>query len=195
MEASSSDSVTPEKLYEIQQANIKETDQISFKLLGLVPLVNGVALLAAVLGSSTISRPSAPAIVALSLFGAFVTLGLFWWELRNIQSCLRYIEIAEILEAGVLARARVPDRLRRRPPAPGGLGKRRGEKLIYSAVVVSWLVLPITLLERKALPDFGWVLYGILVLGGVYGTIRSILARVDTPPKQRTEPYNDNVLV
>ena len=52
MEASSSDSVTLEKLYEIQQASIKETDQISFKLLGLVPLVNGVALLTAILGSS-----------------------------------------------------------------------------------------------------------------------------------------------
>jgi hypothetical protein len=89
--------VTPMRIYEVLQTSIKETDEISFKLLGLVPLANGAALLTAVLG---IDSSRVPAIIVLSLFAAVVTLGLFWWELRNIRYCLWYIALAEYFEEG-----------------------------------------------------------------------------------------------
>jgi hypothetical protein len=179
-----SDSVTPAKMYEVLQASIKETDEISFKLLGLVPLVNGAALLTAVLG---IGSSQAQAIVVLSLFGAVVTLGLFWWELRNIRYCLWYIALAEPFEAAVLAQVGVRDELRKRPSAPGGIGKRRAEKLIYSTVIFSWLVLPVMLLDSKALPDPVWLIYGLLVLGILAWTVLAIVTEVEPLPK-KTRP-------
>jgi hypothetical protein len=166
-------------LYEALQAGIKETDEISFKLLGLVPLVNGTALLAAVLG---LSSSQSPAIVVLSLFGALVTLGLFWWELRNIGLCLWYISLAEHFEGAILGQVGVPDELRERPSAPGNVGKRRAEKLIYSTVILSWLLLPVMLLCPQALPRMAWVAYGVLAVGIVFWTVRALRAEVEPVP-------------
>ena len=186
MEAPKSDSVTPAKMYEVLQAGIKETDEICFKLLGLVPLVNGAALLTAVLG---IGSSRAPAIFVLSLFGAVVTLGLFWWELRNIRYCLWYIALAESFEGAVLVQVGVPEEVRKRPTAPGGVGKRKAEKLIYSTVVFSWLALPVMLLVPNALPCVAWVVYGVLALGVVAWTVRAIVTEVEPlPKKSRSEP-------
>jgi hypothetical protein len=98
VEAPKPDRVTSTRMYDVLQAAIKDTDEISFKLLGRVPLVNGGALLTAVLGIRTSEAP-APGIIVLALFGALVTLGLFWWELRNIRYCLWYIALAEHFEA------------------------------------------------------------------------------------------------
>ena len=180
MEAAKSDSVTPARMYDVLQASIKETDEISFKLLGLVPLVNGAALLTAVLG---IGSSQTLAIIVLSLFGAVVTLGLFWWELRNIGYCLWFIALAESFEATVLAQVGVAEEVRKRPAAPGNVGKRNAEKLIYSTVVVSWLALPVTLLDLKALPDLARLAYGVAVAGVIAWTIGAILAEVDPLPK------------
>lgn len=181
MEAPKSDSVTPAKMYEVLQASIKETDEISFKLLGLVPLVNGAALLTAVLG---IGSSRAPAIVVLSLFGAVVTLGLFWWELRNIRYCLWYIKLAESFEAAVLGQVGVPEEVRKRPTAPGGVGKRKAEKLIYSTVVFSCLALPVMLLDRSALPYIAWLVYAVLAITVIAWTVGAILAEVEPLPKK-----------
>jgi hypothetical protein len=58
-------------MYDVLQAGIKDSDEISFKL-GLVPLVNGAALLTAVLRISSSEAPAPLAIMVLSLFGAVV---------------------------------------------------------------------------------------------------------------------------
>jgi hypothetical protein len=181
MEAAKSDSLTPAKMYEVLQAGIKETDQISFKLLGLVPLVNGAALLTAVLG---IGSSRAPAILVLSLFGAIVTLGLFWWELRNIRYCLWYIKLTESFETAVLAQGGVPEELRKRPTAPGGVGKRKAEKLIYSTVIFSWLTLPVMLLHLSALPYIAWLIYAVLAVAVIAWTMRAIRAEVELLPEK-----------
>ncbi len=183
MNATKSDSVTPAKMYDVLQQSIKGTDEMSFKLLGLVPLVNGAALLTAVLG---IGSSRAPAVVVLSLFGAVVTLGLFWWELRNIRSCLWYIALAESFERAILVQVEVPEEVRKRPAAPGGVGKRKAEKLIYSTVVFSWLALPAMLLDPKALPFAGWVGYGVLALGVAAWTVCAIVTEVDPLPKRKS---------
>lgn len=186
MESKKSDSITPAKLYEVLQAGIKETDEISFKLLGLVPLVNGTALVAAVLG---LSSAHAAAIVVLSLFGALVTLGFFWWELRNIGLCLWYIELAEHFEKAILYQINVPLDLRKRPSAPGNVGKRRAEKLIYSTVILSWLLLPVALLHPhpQALPSMAWIAYGILVVVIGFWTVRALRAEVKPVPTMHSK--------
>jgi hypothetical protein len=187
LETTKSDSITPAKMYEVLQVGIKETDQISFKLLGLVPLVNGAALLTAVLG---IGSSRAPAILVLSLFGAVVTLGLFWWELRNIRYCLWYIKLTEFFEAAVLGQIGVPEELRRRPTAPGGVGKRKAEKLIYSTVIFSWLTLPVMLLDRSAPPWIAppwtvWLVYAVLAAVVIAWTVRAIRTEVELPVRTR----------
>ena len=181
MNTQTPDSVTSARMYDVLQASIKDTDETSFKLLGLVPLVNGAALLTTILG---IDSERASAIVVLSLFGAAVTLGLFWWELRNIRYCLWYIALAKFFEDALLVQAGVPEKTRKRPGAPGGVGKRRAEKLIYSTVVVSWLVLPVMLLEPNALPSVAWRAYGVLALGIAAWTVWAIAAEVEPLPKE-----------
>lgn len=69
-------------------AAIRTTDETSFKLLGLVPLVSGIA-------SGSLSflflegggLPYAIPVVLLAVLGIAVTHFLFRWEQRNIQTC------------------------------------------------------------------------------------------------------------
>jgi hypothetical protein len=117
--------------------NIRFTDDISFKLLGLVPLFSGSGILVALLRSEYFWSP---AIYAMAAFGGLITLGLFRWELRNIQNCLWLINCGKELEkaddpvkAGLFYR---------RPGSPLGIGKAEAEKLIYGVTIFTWLLLP-----------------------------------------------------
>jgi hypothetical protein len=119
--------------------NIRFTDEISFKLLGLVPLISGSAIVVILLKGETVWSP---AIYFLSLFGALVTLGLFRWELRNIRTCNYLRACASDLDG--LDRST-------ENPAPGlsglfgdklPIGKTEAEKFIYGVTVISWLALP-----------------------------------------------------
>jgi hypothetical protein len=162
-------------MYDVLQTRIKETEDISFRLLGAVPLVNGAAFLTAVVG---VSSSRAPAMIMLSLFGAVVTLGLFWWELRNIRFCLWNIALAEVFEEIVLGKVNVREKLRRRPPAPGNVGKRRAEKIVYSTIVFSWLALPIALLTPKSLRIEAWLFYGFAAVVVLWQTVRAMRTEV-----------------
>jgi len=82
------------KIYEELSTDIRATDEISFKLMGLVPLVSGTGLLALVLG---LPVERAPLLIVFALFAAAVTLGLFRWELRNLQNCRWLIRCADRL--------------------------------------------------------------------------------------------------
>lgn len=117
--------------------NIRFTDDVSFKLLGLVPLFSGSGMLVAVMRSEYFWSP---AIYAIAAFGALVTLGLFRWELRNIQTCVWLISRGATLE-------RTEDQTNagqfyQRPKAPMGVGKTEAEKLIYGVTIFIWLLLP-----------------------------------------------------
>lgn len=127
-------------------ANVRATDEISFKLLGLVPLVSGSGIFVAFLEGKT-QALALPAIDLLSLFGAVVTFGLFRWELRNIQTCNWLRERASEIEKETLSdKENGVGQFYHRPGAPliFGLrfGKTEAEKLIYSTSVIAWLSLP-----------------------------------------------------
>ena len=130
------------ELYKEIVANIRATDEISFKLLGLVPLVSGTALVAVILQDAT-ARPAL--LVLFALFAAAVTLGFFRWELRNVEACGRLLRHAEALAEPVLEQSGVPAGLRRRAAGPQGVGKTEAEKLVYSVTIVAWLILPLAL--------------------------------------------------
>jgi len=84
-----------EKIYLGILEDIRRTDDISFRLLGLVPLVSGVGLLSILFSEKVpglvkdgcLSPLGASVLTVLSLFAAAVTLGLMRWELRNVKNC------------------------------------------------------------------------------------------------------------
>src|SRR4051812_22469906 len=85
------------KLYEEICTNIRTSDDISFKLLGFVPLISGSGAAILTLGKIW-TDVSSIAIIMISLVAAVVTFGLFKWELRNVQKCNWLIARAAELE-------------------------------------------------------------------------------------------------
>jgi hypothetical protein len=157
------------KLYEQICINIRTSDDISFKLMGLVPLISGSG--AAVLSLGSIwSDISSMAVILLALVAAVITFGLFKWEMRNVQKCNWLIDRATDIESGwngekIAVRQfagwsdvrkpplfgrpkKKPDESGSRSQEKGGIGKTESEKIIYWASIIAWLVPAITALVR-----------------------------------------------
>lgn len=131
-----------EKVYEQVCQDIRVTDDISFKLLGLVPLIPTVSLVAMVLKGEV---HFSTGLLAFSWFGAFITLGLFRWELRNISTCEYLRSQAVKLEKSLLGTTDLDSKWDS-PGLIGSLfktGKTEAEKFIYALTVVAWLALPL----------------------------------------------------
>ena len=153
--------LSPDKLLDIYKeicTNIRVTDEISFKLLGMVPLASGIGS-----GALTILRPSEPlgvyaaglAVAGLSALGALITLGLLRWELRNIQKCNWLIARAAHLETEILGKGNLqfggiakPEDLAAKEMSEVCVssffkipwGKTQAEKLVYFAAIGFWLL-------------------------------------------------------
>ena len=123
-------------------SSIRATDDTSFKLMGLVPLISGATLLTLFM-KDTVSPELAPLLVALALFAALITLGLFRWELRNIQRCRWMLNRAKTLEDEAFGSKGLPEE----PNAPLRIGKTEAEKGIYSITILSWLIMPVVLID------------------------------------------------
>jgi hypothetical protein len=154
--------VLPDKLLDIYKdicSNIRVTDEISFKLLGIVPLTSGVGAGALVIleKSQLLAGYSGLAVAGLSAVGALITLGLFLWELWNIKKCIWFIARATIVEREM--RGQTHPRLQFdgmvREEALGAAtldevslallfappwGKPHAETLVYLAAIGAWLV-------------------------------------------------------
>jgi mannose-6-phosphate isomerase-like protein (cupin superfamily) len=119
-------------------AGIWETDGISFKLLGLVPVVSagGASILVALLDTEILGPVS---IGFLGLLGMITTFAVYRWELRNIQTCERLwhraADAEERLGFGRLVGREDP------PPLLGvPVGKKEAEHVIYGASLAAWLL-------------------------------------------------------
>lgn len=163
-----------ETIYQEITASIRATDEISFKLLGLVPLVSGTALATLLLQDS---KPYPALVTLFAVFAAAVTLGLFRWELRNVQECGRLVRCAEALAAERLERSGVPAGLRTRLPSPQRIGKTEAEKLIYGTTTVAWLALPVTLDAVSADVSALTVVYVVSASIILIGTFASLIVR------------------
>jgi hypothetical protein len=118
-------------------AHLRTTDDISFKLLGLVPLVSAA-------GIATVFLKAEPRLSAfvyfVSLFASTVTLAFFIWERRNIQTCKWLRDRAAELEASAIDGSSDKGHFVGFPRSP--LGKTEAEKVVYAATVFAWLALP-----------------------------------------------------
>lgn len=127
-------------------AEVRSTDDVSFRLLWVLLTLAAAGIAISVLEADTV-WPSA--IYPMAVFGATVSFGLFRWELRNLQICRRAIRaVVELDEAAGSAAGEERKTARRFPglSAPRILGwpfgKTQAEKLIYSATILLWLSLP-----------------------------------------------------
>lgn len=146
-------------LYQEVIANIKVTDDISFKLLGTVPLLSGVGSGALSLLQRSGQKLNDYEVLALSLIGCAITFGLYKWELRNIQRCAWFISRAANIEKILfpngdarqfcgfgngehLSRKRLRDIKIQSFDSFRKLswGKTLAEKLIYTAAIIAWLI-------------------------------------------------------
>lgn len=149
--------------------NIRVTDDISFKLLGTVPLASGLGSGALViLEKSKLlegNRYSAIAVIGLSAIGALITVGLFRWELRNIQKCRWLIARAANFETQILAKenlqfggmaneellsAKTINDVRVASLFETPWGKTQAERLVYLSAIAGWL-LPFGIAMHKLL--------------------------------------------
>lgn len=156
------------KVYEEICTNIRTSDDISFKLLGFVPLISGSG--AAILTLSEIwAETSSVAVLLISIVASIVTFGLFKWEMRNVQKCDWLIARAAELEQSFFYAETPGGRrtvsqfygwsLQAKPPLFGELpkfrtkeegekskdqgtrvGKTEAERIIYWASITAWLV-------------------------------------------------------
>jgi hypothetical protein len=129
------------------------------------------------------------------LYAALITLGLFRWELRNIQTCdwLRRrreaLEKTKQLGAPMLIDERIGElRVGDRRIADRRIGKLRigdlrigkteAEKLIYSLTILAWLSIPPLLLHK-----FTWLLLAYIPAATlvVAATALTVLAKVKAP--------------
>lgn len=137
--------LTPEdarQLYDQVCANIRTSDDISFKLLGFVPLVSGAGITVVLSTDTTLS--DLPLVLFVGLFGAVVTFALYRWELKNINTCLWLIALGSDLEQHRFGLTQ--GQFLGRPADPELFGrkmrKRDAERIIYVSTIVAWLLLP-----------------------------------------------------
>ena len=104
------------------------------KLLALLPIVSGAGI--SLLISKNYSLDSSH-LLAVGIFGALVTLGLFFYELRGIQKCKRLIALGSKLESALkIELGQFSDRPRR---IAGFIGAETAGWVVYMTVLLGWL--------------------------------------------------------
>jgi hypothetical protein len=152
----------PINVYQEICGNIRATDDISFKLLGTVPVVSGIGAGALTILEKTqlLAAYSDYAVISFSVLGALVTFGLYRWEMRNIQKCNWLIARAADFERELLGEKLTEQRgvqfvgwSKDRTPLPSIFkrpwGKTQAEKFIYGVAIAAWFVPVLILLLKR----------------------------------------------
>jgi hypothetical protein len=164
-----SDDAKYQQIYE----QVRAKDDISFKLLGLVPLISGAGI--SILVKTNIDWGLK---CFVSAFGATVTFSIFRWELRNIQWCNWLLERAKRVEGTGIAAA---PSLQITPGPRRVFGKTESEVVLYSAVIFGWLLLPgiVAIARPKVAPGAPGVAGGVaaLVVGVALGSWAAVTAK------------------
>ena len=135
---------------------------VRFKLLALVPAVSGVAiaiLSKEILGAGLAAKPPPEPVLAVSILGFLVTLGITMYDQRNSQISNWAFHHARKLEAGLglpqgghlLDRPGKEDRLRLFGTI--AIWHDRGLAIIYGSVLGAW-VFPMTLSSISLFTDW-----------------------------------------
>jgi hypothetical protein len=139
-----------DKLYSEMCLKIRATDEISFKLLGFVPLLSGSAIFVLLFKGGALEPVP---LILLCIAGVVITFGLFCWERRNIKTCSLFRDAASELEGkleedwlkpySILA-GKIPSE-----KYVSFLGKTKAEVIIYVASILVWIIPIINLLLQR----------------------------------------------
>lgn len=153
------------------------------KLLALLPIASGAALLLLVEGRD----PNAP-LAAVGVFGCAVTVGLFVYEFRNIRECHDLLEQGGRIEEALA----VPDGMRRfknksKAKLNGFLGAEGAGWIVYTAIFCGWLYVALT--ETRLEGWVGWLLpvLFILILSAKFAVWPRVRAYLRTPPSSASD--------
>ena len=175
--------VDDKDVYQQTCDSIRATDETSFKLLGLVPALAGGSVLALFLGKNDSFNLALA--TPLALFGALITLGVFRWELRNIQTCNWLRDRASELEATVEALKNIGLAVMPRPPHL--IGKTEAAKFVYAVTILGWLSVPWIV---KA-PNVTLWWYPVVVAGIIGLTLYTAIADVRVPRVKNAGPLKE----
>jgi hypothetical protein len=118
------------------------------KLLGLLPLATGVGIFLLLDNKATKTRPAL--LAAAGVFGVFVTVGLFFYEIRGVQECHLLRERGAKLEGKLM----IPVGCSRfRGYMPGFVGPIGAGPIVYFAVIAGWLFVIVHAFTRS---KTGW---------------------------------------
>lgn len=139
--------LSEDALYRELYGHLRGTDDVSFKLLGIVPLISGTGIVALFWGKDPVPGP---VVSILSLFAASVTVALYRWELHNIGVCwwlaqrIGAIELrwATRVNAGRLLAGTLSARTLSELRPPWGIDKPHAEGIVYGLTTVVWLAVP-----------------------------------------------------
>ncbi len=110
------------------------------KLLALFPLASGASVFV-LIGNKNFAAENIHLLFPIGVFGAMITLGLYFYELRGIQNCAGLISCAKILEKSMIPKElagfgafniKLPSALK------GIVGVRGASLIIYSTVLATW---------------------------------------------------------
>ena len=167
MEGSSTSNPSPDRRWQELCSHVHITDDISFKLLALVPLVSIAGIATSLFKGEA---KFVPVVAVLSLFAAAVTRALWIWERRNLQTCEWLRDRAADFEADVfhLDTLKKAGHFYAFPTKPGKQGKSEAEKLVYGLTISAWLLLPAAIFVSQDLKEasqtawFGAVVYALV---------------------------------
>jgi hypothetical protein len=135
------------------------------KLLGLLPLASGAAILL-LIDEQTATHATA-LLVAAGLFGAAVTLGLYFYERRGMVECLLLRERGGNLERALWLS---DDFARFLNNTPGFVGPQGAGPIVYFAVMAAWLFVALHGLSRSQ-PRLELAL-GLVIIAGYLTAVR-----------------------
>jgi hypothetical protein len=115
----------------------KAVEDFKAKLLALLPIASGAGIF--LLLSDRITRDAKPHLVAIGIFGALVTVGLFLYDLRGIHRCDALIECGKELEEELQeGKSRGPFSSPQTPVLKKFVSLTWASLIIYSAVIGAW---------------------------------------------------------
>lgn len=152
------------------------------KLLALLPIASGAALFLLLE-----QRDSDAPLAAIGIFGCAVTLGLFIYELRNIQECNELIRQG----GGIEEALGVPNGMRRFKDKPkarlnGFLGATGAGWIVYTAIFCGWLYVALTESWLEASARWWLPVFFTLVLSARF----AVWPRVRRPESSEDRPMS-----
>jgi len=143
-------------------------DDFRGKLLALIPTLSGAGIFFVLRDLGDPKNTVQPRyVIGAALFGMLVTLGLYFYELRGIQRCVRLIKVAQDLEGQ--SGMSVNGQFTQWPPPVGNfICEPIAAAIIYPAVLSAWAyvaALPYTSAPITATVVFlvgffgGWIFY------------------------------------